>query len=253
MPSPPRFGLAGVSVFTGRGRQRVPILEQITLDIPASGVTAVVGTSGAGKTTLARLLCGRIGWDEGDIVYCGRPVAHWPSGTLARTNPLICQDPFAAVNPCWPLGKTVAEPLRLSGHSADEANHRALEMLAHLGLSPDLGQRLPHQVSGGELQRVVLARALVARPAYLVFDEPFARLDPPLVTRLIDDLARLLAERSIGALLIAHELESVRRLSFRSVVLEGGRLVFTGTTADLLAGPFASGLTGSLRPQNRLW
>jgi len=240
----PRFRLAGVTLATGRGRRRHPILAGVDLVVPEGEVTALLGPSGAGKTTVSRILSGRIGWDGGTVEYRGRPVAAWPSGTLARENPRIAQDPCAAVDPCWTMAQIVSEPLRVAGIPLATATASASAAFASLGLSSELLDRLPHQVSGGELQRVVLARALAKRPEFLILDEPFAQLDPPLADQLIADLAVLLAARRIGALLIVHDFGTVQRLASRVAVMREGRIVFAGATDDLPGSPFAADLVG---------
>lgn len=239
---PPRFRLAGVTLATGRGRRRHPLLAGVDLVVPEGEVTALLGPSGAGKTTVSRILSGRIGWDDGTVEYRGRPVAAWPPGTLARENPRIAQDPCAAVDPCWTLAQIASEPLRIAGIPTEAAIASARAAFAALGLSSELLDRLPHQVSGGELQRAVLARALAGHPSFLILDEPFAQLDPPLADQLIADLATLLAQRGIGALLIVHDLGTVQRLASRVAVMREGRIVFAGATGDLPGSPFAAGL-----------
>ena len=149
-----------------------PALERVSITVEPGQITALTGPSGAGKSTLARLLAGILQPASGTVTCDGTPVAS-RRGKLTSTTALLAQDPLSATDPRHTLAETIALPARWAGRKID------VEAAAHeVGLTPDLLDRCPHEVSGGQLQRACLARALAQHPRYLIADEPTAHLDP---------------------------------------------------------------------------
>lgn len=177
-----------------------PVLAGLSLEVQPGRIVAVTGPSGVGKTTLGRLMAGLLTPEAGTITCDGRPVGA-RRGRLPRWTALLAQDPLAATDPRHTLGRMIALPARLVGAEIDvEA------AAAEVGLGPELLERLPGQVSGGQLQRACLARALAQQPRYLIADEPTAHLDPD-TTQTIAGVLRSRVERGLGVMLITHDHE----------------------------------------------
>ena len=183
-----------------------PVLAGLSLEVQPGRIVAVTGRSGVGKTTLGRLMAGLLTPDSGTITCDGRPVGA-RRGRLPRWTALLAQDPLSAADPRHNLGRMIALPARLAGKSID-----VKAAAAEVGLGPELLERLPGQVSGGQLQRACLARALAQQPNYLIADEPTAHLDTDS-TATIAAVLRRRAARGLGVLLITHELELVRDIA----------------------------------------
>ena len=175
-----------------------PVLAGLSLEVQPGSIAAVTGPSGVGKTTLGRLMAGLLTPDSGTITCDGRQVGA-RRGRLPRWTALLGQDSLAAADPRHTLGKMIALPARLAGRSID-----VKAAAAEVGVGPELLDRLPGQVSGGQLQRACLARALAQQPGYLIADEPTAHLDPD-TTQTIAAVLQARAERGLGVLAITHD------------------------------------------------
>ncbi|MFG2873502.1 ABC transporter ATP-binding protein [Streptomyces sp. NPDC048337] len=238
-----------------------PILDGIGLSVSAGETVALVGESGSGKSVTARAalglfpadaeVCGRVRVDGTDLV--GADAA---SLREVRTNKaaMIYQDPRAAINPVRRVGDFLTEPLRLvHGWSKDRANARAVELLGAAGL-PDPARHMrqyPHELSGGMLQRVVIAAALTAEPRLLLCDEPTTALDVSTQAEILAVLGRLRRERGLGLLLITHDIELAAAVADRVYVMYAGRIVETAPVAELFATPrhpYTAGLLDSSPP-----
>lgn len=177
-----------------------PVLAGLSLEVQPGSIAAVTGPSGAGKTTLGRLMAGLLEPASGTITCDGQPVRA-RRGRLPRWTALLAQDPLAAADPRRTLGRMIALPARLAGESIDVA-----AAAAEVGLGTELLDRHPAQVSGGQLQRACLARALAQQPRYLIADEATAHLDPD-TTQTIAAVLRSRAERGLGIVAITHDHE----------------------------------------------
>jgi ABC-type glutathione transport system ATPase component len=200
-------------------------LDGVSLDIHEQQVSALTGRSGAGKSTLARLVTGRERPDSGQVVFQGRPLAATPRADFNRRNQLMFQNPFLAVNPCFTVREIVSEPLRIAAVPKGRIAEKLQETLDLLELPGDCQGRRPHELSGGELQRVVLARALVLEPEFLVLDEPFSSLDDLTAWRILLQFKKIFLRLHLGILFVGHHPRHVRLLADRVTVLEQGRLV----------------------------
>jgi peptide/nickel transport system ATP-binding protein len=225
-----RFRLEDVSkTFHNRCPGRATLghqaLDNVNLDIPEQEVVALTGRSGAGKSTLARLVIGMEQPDSGRISFQGRPLATAPRADFNRRNQLMLQNPFLAVNPSFTVREIVSEPLRIAGAARVRVVEKLNEVFALLELPGLYLERRPHELSGGELQRVVLARALVLEPEFLVLDEPFSSLDDLTAWRILQQFKKIFLRLRLGILFIAHHPRHVRLLADRVAVLEQGRLV----------------------------
>ncbi|HEX2272692.1 MAG TPA: ABC transporter ATP-binding protein [Acidimicrobiales bacterium] len=225
----------------GRGRDAVPALAGVSIALRHGESVGIVGPSGSGKSTLARILAGHLSADSGDVVLEGEPLPRsWRGADRHRRRriQLVMQDPADALSPRFTVEELVREPLDLApdGDGAAEADDRraaVAEALESVGL-PSAGsflQARTHQLSGGQLQRIALARALIAKPQLLVADEPTAMLDASEQARMLVVLRERQIEMGLALLLISHDLAVVRKVTDRMVVLDAGRVVEEGPSA----------------------
>ena len=182
---------------------RPAVLVDVSLTVPPGHITALVGRSGCGKSTLIRLLTGLLTPADGAVECDGEPVV--AGRRLARHSALLTQHPFAAANPHLRLADLIELPARLAGKPVD-----TVAAAREVGLTPDLLARRPYEVSGGQLQRALLARALAQQPRYLLADEPTAQLDPVTTATIADVLSRRAAD-GLGVLVVTHD----RALAYR--------------------------------------
>jgi ABC-type Fe3+/spermidine/putrescine transport system ATPase subunit len=223
---------------------REPVIDGLNLDLPAGAVTVVIGPSGSGKSTLLRLLAGLLYPDAGRIRFDGEDVTGRP--TEKRDVGVVFQS--YALFPHLTVRDNVAFGLRTARRRVPpaEAAGRIDEALALLGLQ-DLAGRRPAELSGGEQQRVAVARAIAPRPALLLFDEPLSALDARLRRSVRTDLAALLARLGTTVLYVTHDQEEAMLLADHLVVLDRGRIVQAGPPLDLYrrpAGPFVATFLG---------
>ena len=229
------------AALTGR-RPVVRAVDGIDLAIAPGDSVGLVGESGSGKTSIGRLLlrldrptAGVIRFDGTDLAQLGRPAL---KRFRARAQ-LVFQNPYDAVNPRFTIGRALAEPLISLGVPKADRPARIAEALrlVRLDNQPHLLESYPHQLSGGQLQRVVLARALVPGPDFLVADEPVSMLDVSVRAGVLNLLRDLRERLGIAALYISHDLTLVRYACARTVVLYLGRVVESGPTAEVIARP----------------
>ena len=206
------------------------ILHDLDVDIPHTAITALVGPSGAGKTSLLRLLNRLDDPSAGAVELDGKPLASYPVGALRRRVGFVFQRP--AMFP-----GTVADNLRVAvelGGRLQTSEPPPMErILAAVELAPDYLNREALRLSGGEQQRVSIARALMTRPDVLLLDEPTSALDPEVADRLLGTVARVPKEHGISVVMVTHRLREAREASTWTIMLEGGRLVEAGPTERL--------------------
>ena len=220
MSSADAFELIGVDAGPVGGD---PILRSIDLVVPANGVTVLAGPSGAGKSTLLRLLNRLDDPVAGEIRWRGRPLTEWAPTDLRRQVAMVFQRA-----PLFP--GTVLDNLRVA--LADVDLDRAGHVLEHVGLASELLDHEADSLSGGEAQRMCVARALLTDPAVLLADEPTAALDRA-ARGTVEDLGRMLADSGVAVIWVSHDTDQLRRLADHVIVLADGAVRATGHLADL--------------------
>ena len=226
----------------GRGRQAVAALSGVSLTLREGESVGVVGPSGSGKSTLARIIAGHLPLDSGSVVLEDEPLpASWRGADRMRRRriQLIMQDPADALSPRLDVEALVGEPLAIVGSPDGERRAVVAQALDSVGL-PSTGTFLrayTHELSGGQLQRLALARALVCEPKILVADEPTAMLDASEQARLLVVLRERQVEMGLGLILVSHDVAAVRKVTDRMVVLERGRVVEEGPSALVSTSP----------------
>jgi peptide/nickel transport system ATP-binding protein len=232
-------------VLEHKPRTLLHAVDGVSFEIEAGQTLALVGESGCGKSTVARLLVGLYAPTRGSLQFDGQDVyAAFKSGKdgaqqLRRRIQMIFQDPYASLNPRWTVESIVAEPLRehaiLTGKDAMRA--RVGELLQSVGLSPLDMAKYPHQFSGGQRQRICIARALATAPDFLVCDEPTSALDVSVQAQVLNIMKDLQRERGLTYLFISHNLAVVRHVSDQVGVMYLGRLVELADKRTLFAQP----------------
>ena len=216
-------------------------LDGVSFTIRQGEVMGLVGESGCGKSTLARVLLRLLPADSGSVVIAGRNLSTLRGEELRRFRTsiqLIFQNPYAALDPRMRIGTSLEAPLAQHGRgSQQERRRRAIDMLREVGLDDSFIGRLPSQCSGGELQRIVIARALLLEPRFLVCDEPTSALDAPLRAQIINLLIDLKRRFDLTLLVISHDLRVVRYISDRVAVMYLGRIVEFGARDDVFNDP----------------
>ncbi len=209
-----------------RRRTRV-VLEDVTLEIGEGRTLGLVGPSGSGKTTLARIVAGLETPTAGRVLYRGRDLRDLRGGerkAFRRRVQMIFQDPEGTLNPRKTIRRSLEEVLDLRGVQGG-GRREVREVLEVVGMEAEVLDRLPSQLSGGQNQRIALARALILEPEVLVLDEPTSALDVSVQAQILHLLRDLQRERGIGYLLISHHPEVVGFLAQEVALLRGGRLL----------------------------
>ena len=226
-----------------RGRRlAVHAVEQVSLALPADGITAVVGESGSGKSTLARMLARLVPPTSGQILLDGREVPASAKGRreYARDVQMVLQDPFSSLNPVHDVRYHLARPLIVHGTARRAALDEAIAgLLARVALTPPAGfiGKYPHELSGGQRQRVAIARALAARPRILLADEPVSMLDVSIRLGVLNLLADLRSQNHLAILYITHDIASARYLADSIMVMYAGQRVESGPAATVTDEP----------------
>ncbi len=237
------FSLSSSTLFK-RATQTLHAVDGITLTIQPGESVGLVGESGCGKSTLIRLISRLLEPTAGDIIFNGTPIHTISAGKFARSPyradlQMVFQDPTDSLNPRFTALDTITDPLRRLGPTltAQQIQDRALEVALQVGLPAELLSRLPHQLSGGQKARVGIARAIAPNPKLLVLDEPTSALDVSVQAVILQLLARLRAQMNISYLFVSHDLNVVRLLCDRILVMYLGKLVETGPTDAIFNHP----------------
>lgn len=224
-------------------RGKVPAFRAVdsaNLEIYPGEVLGLVGESGSGKTTIGRAVVGLLGVTSGDLRVCGQSMVGVSKKELMnvrRQIGIVFQDPGSSLNPRWPIGESIGEPLILAGESKDATVKRVNELLAMVELPTAYLNRYPHELSGGQRQRVGIARALALSPKLLVADEPTSALDVSVQARVLELLQQIQKEQQFATLFISHDLAVVDLLSDRIAVMQHGKIVEQGSKDQILRNP----------------
>jgi peptide/nickel transport system ATP-binding protein len=205
-------------------RRLLRAVDHVDLEVEAGETLALVGESGCGKSTVARLIVGLYAPTEGRIEYRGRRMQ------------MIFQDPYASLNPRWRVKDIVAEPIRVLDIKTD-LGKRVSELLVQVGLSPDDGEKYPHEFSGGQRQRISIARALAGEPDLLVCDEPTSALDVSVQAQILNLMGELQRRLGLTYVFISHNLAVVSQVADRVGVMYLGRIVELASTSSLFSRP----------------
>jgi peptide/nickel transport system ATP-binding protein len=231
-------------VFPARGRapDRIAV-DDVSLELRAGETLGLVGASGSGKTTTARLLLGLDEPDGGTVALLGEPWAPLRERERRARRPLlgaIYQDPASSFDPRFPVGRLLADALTdgdrtRAGRGA--LRDQVVDLLARVGLAADLADRGTASLSGGQRQRVAIARALAPRPRVIVCDEPVSALDVSVQAQVLDLLDELQRQDGLAYLFISHDLDVVGHMADRVAVMQHGRVVEQGRTSEVFAAP----------------
>jgi peptide/nickel transport system ATP-binding protein len=229
-------------VLEHKPRALLKAVDGVSFAIARGETLGLVGESGCGKSTVARLIVGLYRPTRGEIRYAGRRIdAHGADPGERRNMQMIFQDPYASLNPRWRVAAIVAEPLRAvrdgQATSAAATRARVASLLEQVGLAPADGAKFPHQFSGGQRQRISIARALAGNPAFLVCDEPTSALDVSVQAQVLNLMRRLQRELGLTFLFISHNLAVVHHIADRVGVMYLGRIVELAPTRRLFAQP----------------
>ena len=230
-------------VLERQPRRFVHAVDGVSFTIERGRTLALVGESGCGKSTVARLLVGLYAPTRGEVFFDGQRTDTMAAGAelrhLRRRMQMIFQDPYASLNPRWKVMDIVAEPLREHGlvHGRAAQQARVGELLHSVGLAEADAAKFPHQFSGGQRQRISIARALATQPEFLVCDEPTSALDVSVQAQVLNIMKDLQKARGLTYLFISHNLAVVRHVSDEVGVMYLGRLVELAPKAELFAAP----------------
>lgn len=224
----------------GGGRQTIRAVHNVSFTIGRGETLGLVGESGCGKSTTARLVLRLIEPSSGSILLDGAEMMDFNSGALKQARQrmqIVFQDPMGSLNPRRTVGQSISEPLVVNGWKKREIDERVLELMHEVELPPEYVQRYPHEFSGGQRQRVAIARALALKPALVIADEPVSALDASIQSQILNLLERLKEEHGLAYLFISHDLSVVRHICNRVAVMYLGEIVEQGRTEDVYNSP----------------
>lgn len=222
------------------GRSKHLVLEEVSLDIERGRFMGLVGESGSGKTTIARIALRLLDASSGTISLDGVDITKLDQkalGPVRRRMQIIFQHPEGALDPQYRLKESIREALFKAGTPRFRLTERTDEMCELVNLPTDLLDRYPHQVSGGEVQRIALARVLSFEPDYLFLDEPTSMLDLSVQAHIMNLIRTMAHRKNMGVVVISHDLDLVKSICGVTAVLHRGRLVASGATEEVLSYP----------------
>jgi peptide/nickel transport system ATP-binding protein len=231
----------GLSKSFRRGSAGLAAVDGASFSVGGGETLGIVGPSGSGKTTLARLVMRLIDADAGKLHFEGVDLLALRGATLRATRKriqMVFQDPLAALNPRASVADVIGDPLRIH-RLADRARRPAAvaQLLDRVGLPASLASRAVHEISGGQRQRVAIARALATEPRLIVLDEAVSALDVSVRAHILKLLVDLQAESGISYIFVSHDIAVVRAIAHRIAIMDHGRIVETGPTAQVIAAP----------------
>ena len=226
-------------VIEGEPRRSLRAVDKVSFSIRKGDTLGLVGESGCGKSTVARMIVGLFPPSRGRIVFDGADLADPVSAPLRRRMQMIFQDPYASLNPRWRVSAIVAEPLVAQGLGGDNAAlaARVAELLGQVGLAREDGDKYPHEFSGGQRQRISIARALSSNPEFLICDEPTSALDVSVQAQILNLMKDLQNRLGLTYLFISHNLAVVAHIATRVGVMYLGNLVEINDAKQLFEQP----------------
>lgn len=243
-PGPVLLEIDAVDVsYARRGHDPVKAVIGASLTVAAGEVVGLVGESGCGKSSLGKAAVGLVAPTSGEVRYRGEPlgpITRAARPVKFRSLQMVFQDPYASLNPRRRVGRQIADAVTLgTGARLDggQARRRVGELLERVGLSASIAHRYPHEFSGGQCQRIAIARALAAEPSCIVADEPISALDASAQAQVTNLLGSIVAGSGLGLLFISHDLSVVRKIADRTVVMYFGRVVESGPTEAVWSAP----------------
>jgi peptide/nickel transport system ATP-binding protein len=231
-----RYRLRGV-------KEGLLAVDDVSFRLEPGRTVALVGQSGSGKSTIAKLLLQLERPSSGQILLDGKPIQRRGSGLRSYRSAvqMVFQDPFASLNPYHDIAHHLARPLRLHGHAKtdSEVQDAVHELLTRVRLTPpeEYAQKRPHELSGGQRQRVAIARALAPQPSILIADEPVSMLDVSIRLGVLNLLALLQRQENLGVLYITHDLATARHFSDEILVMYQGKIVEHGPADEVILNP----------------
>lgn len=219
-----------------------PALRGVSISLRKGEMLSIIGESGSGKTTLAKILAGLIAPTSGGVLFENRPIAAMGSKDMLRFRrkvQFIPQYPDLALDPTWYIYDSIAEPLRIHqiARSKEEELEKVRAVSSSFGLGLDQLRRKPRELSGGELQRAVLARSMVVDPDVVIADEPTSMLDPSTQAKIVSQILEAKREKGFAVLFVTHDLELARAISDRVCVMLGGMIVESGGASEVFSSP----------------
>ena len=224
----------------GTGHQTIRAVHDVSFTINCHETLGLVGESGCGKSTTARLVLRLIEPSSGSILLDGDELMQFNAFRLKqarRRMQIVFQDPMGSLNPRRTIGQSIAEPMIVNGWKRREINERVQELLREVELPAEYAQRYPHEFSGGQRQRVAIARALALKPDLVIADEPVSALDASIQSQILNLLERLKQEHDLAFLFISHDLSVIRHICDKVAVMYLGEIVEEGKTEQVYNSP----------------
>lgn len=245
-PGNPILRVLAATKYYMVGGNRMYAVDDVSFDVRPSEILGLVGESGSGKTTLSRIVARLIDQDDGRVIFDGADItgmsgARFGASPKRRLLQMVFQDPLASLNPRFRAFDAIANPVQRLGTPEERRDVRDLvvEAASHAGLPERLLHSYPHQLSGGQRARVDIARAIVLKPKLVLLDEPTSALDASLQAHVIQTILRLRSELGVAFIFVSHDLNLVRLISDRLLVMHRGKVVEQGQAQEVFENPSA--------------